>query len=101
LHSSGEGVVEIAEGQLIYFGSQYGQKIDLQDIQQIALTQDQANADRRYWVIETSDRLPLIIPTNAVGVEAMVDQFLTFPDFNADRVRDLTTKTPVVVWLRN
>ncbi len=96
-----EGVVQVDEARVAYFGPLGGAFIDMDDLNRVEITD-------RFWRLTASDGTQLNIPRGASGVDALPDAFTALPGYSiaasdwqrsgeptvpADNVRTLTRET--------
>lgn len=70
------GVVEVVEGQVGYFGPNFGGFIALADLTELRLAEFHGT---QHWRLRTSDGEVLLIPTEASGADKLYDAFATLP----------------------
>ena len=70
------GVVEVDEGQIGYFGPDFGGFVAAADLTEIRLI---SLHGQRHWRLRTADRQILTIPTGAVGSDRLFDAFAVLP----------------------
>ena len=70
------GVVEVDEGQIGYFGPDFGGFVAAADLTEIRLI---ALHGKRHWRLRTMDQQLLTIPTGAVGADRLFDAFAALP----------------------
>jgi hypothetical protein len=73
------GVVEVDEGQIGYFGPDFGGFVAAADLTEIRLVDFRG---QRHWRLRTSDGQVLSIPTGAVGADRLFDAFAALPDID-------------------
>ncbi len=96
----GQGVVQVNEGQIAYFGPLSGGAVALSDLGRVALD---GGSFPRHWILTTTTGDRLQIPVNAEGVEALFDVFAALPGMRTERMlSSLKAATPVtrVLWER-
>ncbi|MEY8829836.1 hypothetical protein AB9K34_15730 [Sedimentitalea sp. XS_ASV28] len=96
----GQGVVQVDEGQITYFGPLSGGAVAVADLTSIALIPDGKPA---HWVLSQAGRPDVQIPVNAEGSEALFDVFAALPGIRTERMlAELQTgpEHPVVIWSR-
>ncbi|MDH5798814.1 MAG: hypothetical protein OEZ19_09625 [Paracoccaceae bacterium] len=69
----GVGVVQVNEGQVIYFGPVDGGSIAVADLVRVDLTK--SDVDQRNWALSDRYGAVLLIPVDAEGAEALFDVF--------------------------
>lgn len=97
----GPGVVQVDEGQIIYFGPLSGGAVALQQLVQVVYDPGQLPA---HWRLEQRSGLELLIPANAEGAEILYDAFATLPGLRMEQVLaaiNMTDRVPKVVWRRD
>ncbi|MDI3338207.1 hypothetical protein QKW60_17495 [Defluviimonas aestuarii] len=70
------GVVEVDEGQVGYFGPNFGGFIALADIAELRLAEV---GGTRHWRMRTHGGEVLTVPVDAAGAERLYDAFATLP----------------------
>lgn len=70
------GVVEISEGQVGYFGPDFGGFVSLRELAEIQLIARGGSSD---WRLKQADGQVLMIPTQAEGADALYDAFVSLP----------------------
>ena len=98
LGGGGPGVVAVDEGQIGYFGPLTGGVLSLADLDRLILD---PTGHPAHWILERNGQLPLQIPVNAEGAEALVDAFAALPGLRTERMlAELRGRTehPVVIW---
>ena len=77
------GVVEIVEGQIGYFGPDFGGFIAVADLVEIRMFEIHG---QRHWRLRTQDGQVLSVPTGAVGADRLFDAFAVLPDIDMGAV---------------
>lgn len=96
----GQGVVEIDERRLAYFGPLTGGMIDLDDL--VALDLDPAARPPR-WILTGPGGARLAIPADAEGADALFDLFAALPGLSPARLIAAQSQggtAPVPLWRR-
>jgi hypothetical protein len=70
------GLVEVIEGQVSYFGPQFGGFVALGDLSELRLSEIRGAPQ---WRLRTSGGEVLLIPVAAAGAEKLYDAFATLP----------------------
>ncbi|MCC5986280.1 MAG: hypothetical protein JJT95_01270 [Pararhodobacter sp.] len=98
--AGGPGVVEIVEGQIVYFAPEGGGFVALDEITMLALS-----ADGRRWLIDAADGGQLAVPLDASGAEALFDAFAALPGIDMARLtraaREGAATHPRPLWRRD
>jgi hypothetical protein len=97
---SGEGLIEVVEGELRFFApqSEQGQDatlggfINLPDLAELRLVHID---HRRFWRMKTTDGQALIVPVDAAGHPALFDVFANLPRIDSAALLDALTNPPV------
>jgi hypothetical protein len=97
--AGGPGVVVVDEGEITYLGPLTGGSIAVAGIDRLALD---PTARPAHWVLGRAGAMPLCIPVNAEGAEALFDAFATLPGLRTERMlAELGNgAAPVVIWER-
>lgn len=98
--TDGAGVVQVDEGQITYFGPLTGGTIAICDLTLISLDPTMTPA---HWVLEQPTQVPLFIPVNATGVDALFDVFATLPGLRTQTMLSALSspgKIPRIIWQR-
>lgn len=74
--SGAPGVVEVDEGQIGYFGPDFGGFIAVADLAEVRLVLFHG---QRHWRLRTVDGQVLTIPAGAVGADRLFDAFAVLP----------------------
>jgi hypothetical protein len=96
--SGGPGVVQVDEGQIVYFGPLTGGAVAISDLSRLCLDPTLKPA---HWVLEQPGQPSLSIPVNAAGAETLFDVFATLPGLRTEAMLvALSSKAahPVVIW---
>ncbi|WP_343080750.1 hypothetical protein [Ostreiculturibacter nitratireducens] len=80
---SAPGVVEVDEGQVGYFGPDFGGFLSLRELVEIRLV-DLHGVPR--WRLKQADGQVLLIPASAKGAEALFDAFAALPGIDMGRL---------------
>jgi len=97
----GEGVVQIVEGQIAYFGPMTGGAVALSEIEALELDR---RSGRAVWVLRQPGQPVLRIPVDAEGADALFDSFASLPGLPTGRiVAALHDPMPgqIVLWRRS
>ncbi|WP_424984937.1 hypothetical protein [Microbulbifer sp. S227A] len=100
LGGGGQGVVQVDEGQITYFGPLGGGAVAVADLKSIALIPGGRPA---HWVLSQPGQPDLQIPVDAEGTEALFDVFAALPGIRTERMlAELQNGPahPVVIWSR-
>ena len=98
--TTAQGMVEVDEAQIGYFGPDDGGFISLQDMVELRLLRV---AGRQMWRLKQSDGQALLIPLDAQGAAALFDAFAALPDMDtAALVAGLTGEAAEIrpIWRR-
>jgi hypothetical protein len=71
------GLVEVDERQITYLAPRLGGRMDLDDIDRIALSGGHTGGQS--WILYQSQAAPLIIPLGAQGADTLPDAFAALP----------------------
>ena len=96
----GAGAVQVAEGQVSYFGPLTGGTVALREMDSLTLDGAMFPA---HWRLTQRGQPALLIPVNAAGAEALFDAFATLPGLRTERMLFELRKTrhdAVVIWER-
>ena len=97
----GPGVVQVDEGEVMYYGPWWGGSVALRDVSRIELA---GSGDRAVWRLSQPGQAALVIPTSAEGAETLFDAFATLPGMRTGQMlhalnnRADTADHPVVIW---
>lgn len=98
----GAGAVQVDEGQVTYYGPLAGGTVALREMDRLSLDRSMYPA---HWKLDQAGQVPLLIPVNAAGSEALFDAFATLPNLKTERMlqelhatRDQVLKQAVVIW---
>ncbi len=97
----GPGVVQVDEGEVMYYGPWWGGSVALRDVSRIELA---GGGDKAVWRLHQPGQAALVIPTNAEGAEALFDAFATLPGMRTGAMlhalnsRAEAGDHPVVIW---
>lgn len=94
----GAGVVQIVERRLAYWGPLTGGMVDMDDLARLTFDPGHRPA---HWVLTPHGGVPLLIPVDAEGADALFDLFTALPGLKAERMLDLLAHPPdlpVVLW---
>lgn len=97
----GQGVVDVDEGQVTYFGPLGGGAIALESLTRLELHPDGKPA---HWALYQPGQPVLFIPVNAEGAEALFDVFTALPGMHTERVLAALradSQTPVQIWSKD
>ena len=98
--TTAQGMVEVDEAQIGYYGPDDGGFISLQDMVELRLLRI---AGRQMWRLKQSDGQALLIPLDAQGAAALFDAFAALPDMDtAALVAGLSGETAEIkpIWRR-
>ncbi|MFK7754776.1 MAG: hypothetical protein AB8B51_19795 [Sedimentitalea sp.] len=99
--SDGIGVVQVDEGQILYFGPLTGGSVALRDLRDVHLVRQSLPA---HWKLTQTDGVTLAIPVDAKGVEALFDAFSALPGFRAQpmlgALKQTEARDDVLIWGR-
>lgn len=99
-NGQGPGVVQVIEGQIMYFGPLGGGAVSVSDLDSLVLNPSGKPA---HWVLEQTGVPILHIPVNAKGSEALFDAFATLPGIRTERMLSelqAGSAHSVVIWSR-
>ena len=97
----GPGVVQVDEGEVMYYGPWWGGSVALRDVSRIELA---GGGETAVWRLHQPGQAALVIPTNAEGAEALFDAFATLPGMRTGQMlhalnnRAAAGDHPVVIW---
>ncbi|MGR3502249.1 hypothetical protein [Pseudaestuariivita sp.] len=94
----GPGTVEVAEGQVSYFGPLTGGVRALRDLKAVILDPGQHPAS---WVLQAKGLPDLVIPLDADGADQLFDAFAQLPGLKTGhmlRQIEHLPREPVVIW---
>ncbi|MDT0681588.1 hypothetical protein RM543_02735 [Roseicyclus sp. F158] len=98
---SAQGVVEVVEGRVSYYGPNAGASIDLSDIAEVQALMVQG---MRCWRIRQTDGQALLVPLAAAGAESLYDALIALPGMDARRLSRVPGEPlaeRVVLWRRS
>jgi hypothetical protein len=98
--TDGQGVVQVDEGQITYFGPLTGGTVALSDL---TVIRHDPTMKPAHWVLEQPTQIPLMIPVDATGVDALFDVFATLPGLRTQTMLSALSTTsdhPRVIWQR-
>lgn len=99
--TDGPGVVQVDEGEVMYYGPYWGGSVALRDLVKIELA---GGGDTTVWRLYQPGQAVLVVPANAEGAEALFDAFATLPGLRTGQMlhelnaRDVVGDHPVVIW---
>jgi hypothetical protein len=97
----GPGVVQVDEGEVMYYGPWWGGSVALRDVSRIELA---GGGETTVWRLYQPGQAALVIPANADGAEALFDAFATLPGMRTGQMlHALNSRAdgedhPVVIW---
>jgi hypothetical protein len=93
------GVVEVDEGQIGYFGPNFGGFLPIADLSELRLT-DRDGVQQ--WRLKTHDAQVLLIPVAATGADRLFDVFATLPGIDMAAVTTALARrpNPTPIWTR-
>lgn len=97
--SGGQGVVQVTEGKIAYFGPLTGGVADLDDLTRLAL--DATGGPASHWILTSIGGTTLSIPVDAEGNEALFDVFAALPGIETEKMLSVLSRTErahVVIW---
>lgn len=97
----GQGVVQVIEGQVSYFGPLTGGAVALSELSALSLD---GRAKPSHWLLVPDQGSPLHIPISAEGADALFDAFTGLPGLKTEhllRVKNAGSPTLNVVWRRD
>lgn len=97
----GPGIVQVDEGQIMYFGPLTGGTVALQELKRITLD---PNQHPYHWRLEHAGARELLVPVNAEGAETLYDAFATLPGLRMEHAlaaMNTSEKRPIVIWQRD
>lgn len=98
----GQGLVQVDEARVTYFGPHEGGSVAVEDMVQLEL--DSGSAPSARWVVTASTGDGLEIPVDAKGAEALFDVFASLPGLETEELlKDMEKglKDRVTVWSRS
>lgn len=94
----GQGIVQVVEGRISYFGPLTGGVVDIADLRSLVLD---PTASPPHWVLKQEGLQTLFIPLDAEGADALFDAFALLPGIRTERMlsqmRD-GADHPIVIW---
>lgn len=97
----GQGVVQLIEGQVSYFGPLTGGAIALSELAALSLD---GRASPAHWLLVPEQGAPLHIPVTAEGADALFDAFTGLPGLKTEhllRIKNSGGRGLNVVWRRD
>lgn len=94
----GPGTVQIAEGQIAYFGPLTGGVRVIRDLKAVILD---PTAQPASWILQSTGEDDLVIPLDADGADALFDAFAVLPGLktgNMLKQMEARVDHPVVIW---
>ncbi len=98
--TGGQGVVQVDEGQIAYFGPLTGGVAAISDLTLLSLDPTMKPA---HWVLEQPTQAPLYIPVDATGVDALFDVFAALPGLKTQSILSALTAARghrLLIWQR-
>ncbi len=74
------GIVEVDEGQISYFGPQFGGFVSLRELAELRLL---SKLGQRFWRLKQGDGQVLLIPVEAAGAERLFDALSSLPGMDS------------------
>ena len=99
--ADGAGHVQVDERSITYFSPNGGGSIDVDDLVGLALVR---HGSFQFWRLMAPARVPVLIPVDASGADALYDVFANLPGIQMEillRSLERADQTEVVVWSRN
>ncbi len=96
----GTGAVQVDEGQVTYFGPLTGGTVALREMESLTL---EGKMFPPHWRLAQNGEVPLLIPVNAAGADALFDAFAALPGLKTERMLATLSAEPrqtVVIWQR-
>lgn len=96
----GPGMVQVDEGQVVYFGPLTGGAVALREMTALMLD---PTAKPAHWVLVQPGQADLRVPLNAKGAEALFDAFATLPGIRTEHMLAQMKRgadQPVMIWQR-
>lgn len=96
----GQGVVQVIEGQVSYFGPLTGGAVAISELAALSLD---GRAIPAHWLLVPDQGNVLQIPVSAAGADALFDAFSGLPGLRTEhllRVKQAQAKELAVVWRR-
>ncbi|MEE9426953.1 MAG: hypothetical protein V3V25_02280 [Paracoccaceae bacterium] len=100
--AGGSGVVLVDEGQVTYYGPVEGGSVVISDLDKVELDPNDDSASE--WVLHDPSTLPLRIPTDAEGAEALFDVFSGLEGLKTEKLLaaiENVQNRQVVIWQSN
>jgi len=100
--AGGAGVVMVDEGQVTYYGPVEGGSVVISDLARVEL--DPTAEKVSEWVLHDPNTVPLRIPTDAEGAEALFDVFSGLEGLQTEKllaVLENVQNQQVVIWQSN
>lgn len=97
----GQGLVQVDEARVTYFGPYEGGSVAVEDMVQLDL--DAGGKPSARWVVTSSNGEGLEIPVDAKGADALFDVFASLPGLETEQLlkdMELGLKERVTVWSR-
>ncbi len=99
--AGGPGVVQIDEGEVMYFGPLNGGTVSVRDLSRVVLD---GRSHPAVWALYQPGQGPLQIPVNAEGADALFDAFATLEGLKTERMLSqlrAAPQQPVVIWAKH
>lgn len=100
--TDGPGLVQVIEGQVIYFGPDEGGTVALDDL--VSLELEPGGAPSAQWVVTGRLGEALRIPVDAAGADALFDVFASLPGLRTEAMLSSLERNPetrITVWERD
>lgn len=88
---SAPGLVEVVEGEVRFFGPNFGGGISLAELTELRLL---TLHGRRMWRLKQADGQALLVPIDATGAEALYDAFTSLPGLDMAGLLAALAPTP-------
>ncbi|ETX28010.1 hypothetical protein [Roseivivax isoporae] len=79
----GQGIVQVSEGRIAYFGPLDGGVVDLSELESLAVD---PTGRPLHWVLSRTGAQPLRVPVDAEGADALFDAFAALPGLRTERM---------------
>ncbi len=99
--SGGQGVVQVDEGEVMYFGPLSGGTVAMADMMRLTLD---GGSTPTVWILWQPGASPLHIPVDAEGAEKLFDAFATLPGLRMEHMLQQMQSAPdhpVVIWQKD
>lgn len=99
--AGGAGLVQVDEGQVIYFGPNEGGFVSINALEKVEL--DPRRRPAGAWILSQAGALPLEIPTDAENAEVLFDVFASLDGLQTEHMLAQLSNAPdqrVTIWQR-